>query len=66
MARKTNASIRTMNLNEIENYVAQHPAEGYRCANETGKTAAYCIQRGIEHSIRQAKAAAMPPRLQTE
>lgn len=53
MARKTNAEIRKMSIDEAEQYAYNHPAESGRIAKEFAKSSAKCAKVQIQYTAQQ-------------
>lgn len=53
MARKTNAEIRQMSIEQAEQYALDHPAESGRIAREFAKSSAKCAKVQIHYTAHQ-------------
>ena len=53
MARKTNAEIRKMSIDEAEQYAYAHPAESGRIAKQLGKASVKCAKIQVQYTTHQ-------------
>lgn len=53
MARRTNAEIRQMSIEQAEQYALDHPAESGRIARELARSSAQCAKVQLHYTAHQ-------------